>query len=876
MSTRGKGVPQQVLTNSFVISKLPTRTRYFQYEAVELHIVSISGGGRDVKNPRRRIEVFERLQNHTDPKLFTPRCIFDGTVIMYSSRELPLSGRDCQTFEVNMSDKPRVDGSAPTRGILQVTLKKVAADPIDFNGLQAFIDQKQTKQTPQVLTAINVLQLIIRQAPNLKYPNNTRAFFTKDAGIQSLGGGLELWRGYFQSVRPTIGKVLVNIDVSTAVMFKQGNFQNAALAVLKQNDVRALELRADSPQFRQLKSFFKGVSVTLVHRPGLKKIRGLVASAGNFQFENTTVKDYFKKAWGRQLAYPNIIGIQVGSKDRDEVIPAEMCVIAPDQRYTRKLPPEFSPTMVKFSSKNPQDRLALISAGINNSITADQRSALDYQNSPFLQDAGITVSPEPISVTGRILPTPRIHYGNPASSRPVQPRNGSWNVIDQTFHEPKSLSSWGILNYSRVSDQTINRFINTLLNSCKKLGMNLSPPAASQSGSGASSVVNDMRSLKHSVNNKIGRDLEMVLAILPTSSTDIYHAIKSFGDVIAGFPTQCVRENKIERANDQYCANLGMKINAKLGGVNSLPRSGALEKLMSSPFMVIGMYRPCLALETHRRLVHPAPGADVGHPAPGMVNQPSVASLVYSFDRYAARYEAMMSVQHPRQEKIDELRKLVYRAIDEFGERNKIAPVRIVFFRDGLSEGEYALTGKEEIEDITGAIDDIWRDKNVKGGKPELTFIVVGKRHHVRFFPKNKNDADRSGNCPAGFVADQGVGNPAVRDFYLQSHGGLLGTSRPSHYITLRDDIYKHNTDDLQELAFTLCHAYARATRSVSIPAPVYYADIVCARGAFHFNPAMGFDAATISSNDDAFDLERWRKNFKDKHANLSKKMHFM
>jgi hypothetical protein len=64
---------------------------------------------------------------------------------------------------------------------------------------------------------------------------------------------------------------------------------------------------------------------------------------------------------------------------------------------------------------------------------------------------------------------------------------------------------------------------------------------------------------------------QLVLTILPTSSTDIYHAIKLFGDVIAGFPTQHVRENKIERANDQYCANLGMKINAKLGGVNSLP-----------------------------------------------------------------------------------------------------------------------------------------------------------------------------------------------------------------------------------------------------------------------------------------------------------------
>ncbi|KAJ8592794.1 hypothetical protein M405DRAFT_859423 [Rhizopogon salebrosus TDB-379] len=457
------GTPRQVLTNSFVISKLPTG-KYFQYEVVTF------GDGRDIKNPRRRAEIVEKLQNHVHPKLFTPRCVYDGTVILYSPRELPLAGGDSHTFEVNMSDKPRLDASAPARGLFKVALKKVSGETVDFDELQAFIEGKQTRQTPRVLTAINVLQLIVRQAPNLKYPNNTRAFFTKDAGIQGLGGGLELWRGYFQSVRPTIGKVLINIDVSTAVMYKEDSLQSVALAILRQNDARALDLRPESPQFRLLKSFFKGVFVTLVHRSGKKKIRGLVPNAGNFEFENTNVKEYFKKAYGRQLAYPNIIGVQVGSRERDEVIPAELCRIAGDQRYTRKLPPEFSPSMVKFSSKSPQDRLALISAGINNSITADQRSALDYQNSPFMQDAGITVLPDPISVNGRVLPTPSIYYGNPASGKPVVPRNGSWNVVNQTFHEPKGLSAWGILNYTRINEGTINRFVGTLIQTCEKLG----------------------------------------------------------------------------------------------------------------------------------------------------------------------------------------------------------------------------------------------------------------------------------------------------------------------------------------------------------------------------------------------------------------------
>ena len=69
---------------------------------------------------------------------------------------------------------------------------------------------------------------------------------------------------------------------------------------------------------------------------------------------------------------------------------------------------------------------------------------------------------------------------------------------------------------------------------------------------------------------------------------------------------------------------------------------------------------------------------------------------------------------------------------------------------------------------------------------PKITVIVVGKRHHVRFFPISMKD--RSGNCPAGTVVDRDVTNPAEFDFYLQSHGGLLGTSRPAHYNVLLDE----------------------------------------------------------------------------------------
>lgn len=127
------------------------------------------------------------------------------------------------------------------------------------------------------------------------------------------------------------------------------------------------------------------------------------------------------------------------------------------------------------------------------------------------------------------------------------------------------------------------------------------------------------------------------------------------------------------------------------------------------------------------------------------------------------------------------------------------APSRIIFYRDGVSEGQF-----KQVLDIGMYILVLYNgllwsflSLELKALKlacadlkisPKITVIVVGKRHHVRFFPQNGADADKSGNCPAGTVVDREVANPAEFDFYLQSHGGLLGTSRPAHYNILCDE----------------------------------------------------------------------------------------
>ena len=81
---------------------------------------------------------------------------------------------------------------------------------------------------------------------------------------------------------------------------------------------------------------------------------------------------------------------------------------------------------------------------------------------------------------------------------------------------------------------------------------------------------------------------------------------------------------------------------------------------------------------------------------------------------------------------------------------------------------------------------------------PKITFVVVGKRHHVRFMPKHPSEGDRrSGNCPAGLIVDREIVSPAVFDFYLQSHSGLLGSELPFS-ITFEKTQYNANMNSIQ------------------------------------------------------------------------------
>jgi len=300
-----------------------------------------------------------------------------------------------------------------------------------------------------------------------------------------------------------------------------------------------------------------------------------------------------------------------------------------------------------------------------------------------------------------------------------------------------------------------------------------------------------------------------VVVVLP-GKTPVYAEVKRVGDTLLGMATQCVQAKNVNKTSPQTLSNLCLKINVKLGGVNSILVPSIRPKVFHEPVIFLG--------------------ADVTHPPVGDNRKPSIAAVVGSQDAHPSRYAATVRVQQQRQDIIQDLSVMVREHLMMFYKSTGgYKPHRIIMYRDGVSEGQFSHVLQHELTAIREACIKLEPDY-----KPGITFIVVQKRHHTRLFCADKKEqSGKSGNIPAGTAVDVGITHPTEFDFYLCSHQGIQGTSRPTHYHVLWDD-NRFEADELQQLTYQLCHTYVRCTRSVSIPAPAYYAHLVAFRSRYH------------------------------------------
>ena len=106
---------------------------------------------------------------------------------------------------------------------------------------------------------------------------------------------------------------------------------------------------------------------------------------------------------------------------------------------------------------------------------------------------------------------------------------------------------------------------------------------------------------------------------------------------------------------------------------------------------------------------------------------PSIAAIVASYDQNVTKYATSIRFQKSRVEIIEAIEEMVIELLKNFHRSTKRKPQRILFYRDGVGEGQYEEIVNYEVEHIRSACRKLEATYN-----PTITFIVVRKRHHTR------------------------------------------------------------------------------------------------------------------------------------------------
>lgn len=800
--------------------KCRVRANHFLVEVADrdLHHYDVSITPEVPSKKVCRDVIRELVKSHKLSHLGDRELAYDGKKNVYTAGPLPFSSKE---FIIKLSDK---DAGSKREREFKVSIKFAAK--ADLYHLQQFLRSRQLDIPHETIQALDV---VLRESPSNNYTVVGRSFFHPTLGDGGeLGDGIEYWKGYYQSLRPTQMGLSLNIDVSAT-----GFYEPIAVLdfIAKYLNIRDLSRLSDQDCIK-VKKTLRGIRVQHSCQGQVRRYRisGISAKPTN---KLTFLRDgievpvvqYFAEKYRIALRHTALPALQSGSDAKPAYLPMEVCTIVEGQKYSRRLNDRQVTALLRATCQRPKDREQSIKDMVRqNNYNIDRL---------VHQEFGIQVRPELTSIEARVLPAPTLKYHETGGEPRVNPRVGQWNMINKKMVNGGKVDTWACVSFSRNVDA--NRFCQELIDMCSSKGIEFAPmPVLPIHSAHPGQIEKTLFDIHANSTARLGtmncavKYIQLLIIILPDASGS-YPKIKRVCETELGIVSQCCQPRQARRQNNyQYLENVALKINVKVGGTNAVLEQAVQKKI---PFLTD---LPTIIF-----------GADVTHPQPGEDSSPSIAAVVASMDwPEATKYRGLVSAQHHRVEIIQDLYNcyedpkkgmvhggMIRELLRAFWSSTRLKPARIIFYRDGVSEGQFNQVLLEEMDAIRKACASLQQDY-----MPRVTFVVVQKRHHTRLFPANhgdRNSTDRSGNILPGTVVDTTICHPTEFDFYLCSHAGIQGTSRPAHYHVLYDE-NRFTADALQTLTNNLCYTYARCTKSVSIVPPAYYAHLAAFRARYY------------------------------------------
>ncbi|TVY30849.1 Protein argonaute [Lachnellula hyalina] len=840
-NTVGKAI--QIRVNQFKVTEYPTRSIY-QYDIQ-------FGNGLEAKGKvmaawRSKAVQGELKKVHVGPWLW------DGNKIAWSCANV-------QELRITVDfDKEKEPPRAPRPipDTCRVVIKQTKL--LNLAVISAYLAKRMPFDT-SVLEGINFFDHLIRAMPSEHYHTQKRSFFSKGTAQVLLDNVIVAQKGVYSSIRlcspvPSNGGagtgLAVNVDVANGTFWTVQDLHQAARNYCKSKN-RSLDWQVFSnlvkpvnsgngltmsEEFKELRKMCK-LKFTVKHRTKNTALQKKAYSIKRFVFNasygaaggnakavsfplkqknaagvvtNTvdiSVYDFFKQHYGIHLQYWYLPLIET---ERDGYFPMEVCTLVANQKYVYKLSPDQTAAMIKFAVTRPKQRIESIQHGVG---------MLKWHQDPYLQYFGMKVDPNMTVTNARLLQNPEIAYQgakvNPGTS-------GRWDLRGKKFlfANPQPLVSWGVMivGHDTVDEPTVRNFLSVFMQTYTGHGgkiQNRNPAIFTQPRN--SDIGEAVAQGRQFIGNAAGGMPQIMLFILPGRDSFMYERLKRSMECRFAMVSQMMNIAHVRKAQPQYCSNVCMKLNSKLGGTTC--------KIISGPSPTTPAFtRPTMII-----------GADVSHPSPGSL-QASMAAMTMSFDSIACRYAAAVETNGHRVEMISETNInnffgfLFPEWVKQVG--NGRLPQHIYYFRDGVSEGQYAHVLDQEVAMMKAFI-----EKKYPGSMQNIRFTITvcSKRHHIRFFPRDgdRNAADNNANSLPGTLVERDVTHPFEYDFYLSSHSAIQGTARPTHYHVLKDEA-KMPPNEFRAMIYKHCYQYQRSTTPVSLFPAVYYAHLASNRARAH------------------------------------------
>ena len=527
--------------------------------------------------------------------------------------------------------------------------------------------------------------------------------FRARAESNNLGktGVYKALKGYYVGLKTCLAGLVLVSDLNVTCFLACGEMINLMWQAGGFRDFQGF-LRAcqDGLNYRtenDISAVIKGCKIKLSHSGHWKKCKLLGPPANSrrseFEFNGKLmdVETYFAEVFNIKIRYPDLPTINIGSKQRPLLIPAELVQVPGGQNRSSKVKGDMTAQLIKLAAARPQDRVTFLtdtgevnndSGGVVNVLTNDETSKA------FGLDS---VKKELLQVRARLLPQAKLVYGHGQICDTKL--SGSWNLEKKQFVGPAFdkqyqvliVQSGGVPNNFK---ENVLTFISNVNKECNQTGMDLKfhgPPV---------NCVDNIPELREKFQIMKDRGTDIVLVLM---THDSYANVKFAADGI-GLVTQCVKWRNVERSPRGIFSNILMKVNAKLGGTNHLLMSrgdsGGETTFQEPPNSLAWVLNvPCMFV-----------GIDVSHPDPGS-DRPSIAAVTGSLDGRGSQYAAHISSQIGKTEVVSCLEDSLYCIIQAFKDNNDGAlPKYMICYRDGVSDSQFDVVLDHELPAIHGAL----------------------------------------------------------------------------------------------------------------------------------------------------------------------------